>query len=243
MKSQIELIERYIEGDLMPEEIKEVRQLIKTDPKFHKEYKLRLEVNEAINEKSIMQLRYKLNMIHQQEVTHTTGIVRQIFRKNWHLAAAAVTILIIVGSFLISTLNTPEPDLLFNQYYTSDAIFTARSGENAEDLKLTTGLQKFQKQEYTEAIKLLKEVSGNIVSDYYLGISYIETKQFQNAKLAFSNITEKENNLFTEQAEWYKGLCLLKLKEINNAKELFTSISSSNSIYNQNAKEILKKLN
>jgi tetratricopeptide (TPR) repeat protein len=89
---------------------------------------------------------------------------------------------------------------------------------------------------------LLKNVSDNTVSDYYLGISYIETHQFLEAKNAFHKITQKENNLFTEQAEWYKGLCLLKLKELPEAIELFTSISMSSSIYNQNAKEILKEL-
>ncbi len=242
MKSPFELLERYIEGEVTPEEQKSIRQRIKNDPEFQKEYELRLGINNAIKEKNIMQLRYKLSMIHDQEIKESAGTVYQIFRRNWHLAAASITILILVGSLLISNLNEQGPDNLFKQYYSPDAIFTARSSELSENLDLTTGLQKFQKQNYTEAINLLKNVSDNTVSDYYLGISYIETNQFLEAKNAFHKITQKDNNLFTEQAEWYKGLCLLKLKELTEAKELFTSISMSSSIYNQNAKEILKEL-
>lgn len=242
MKPEFELLERYIEGDLSPEEIKSVRQLIKTDKEFQKEYTLRRGINNAIKEKEIMQLRYKLSMIHKQEIMYNAGTVRQIFRRNWHLVAASITVLVVVGSFILNNLNTQDSDKLFDQYYTPDAIFTARTNQNSENLKLTAGLQKFQKQEYSEAILLLKNISNNIVSDYYLGISYIETKQFSLAKNAFSSITSKESNLFSEQAEWYKGLCLLKLKELPAAKKLFTSIRTSSSIYNQNAKEILIEL-
>ncbi len=243
MKPPFELLEKYIEGEVTPDEKKSVRLLIKTDPEFQKEYKLRLGINNAIKEKNIMQLRYKLSMIHDQEITKNKGnVIRHIFKRNWHLAAASITILILIGSFLISNLNAPGPDNLFKQYYSPDAIFTARSSELSENLDLTTGLQKFQKQNYIEAINLLKNVSDNIVSEYYLGISYIETNQFLKAKYTFNKLTERDSNLFTEQAEWYKGLCLLKLKELPEAKALFTSISQSSSIYNQNAKEILKEL-
>lgn len=243
MKPQFELLERYIEGDVTPEEAKLVEQLIKSDLAFKNEHNLRLEVNKAIQEKNIMRLRYKISMIHQQEIIQKTGSIRQIIRKNWHLAAASVTILIILGCFLLNNINQPGSDVLFEQYYSSDAIFTTRSGEDTENSNLTTGLQKFQKQDYDAAINLLKNIPGNIVSDYYLGISYIETKQFLKAKNAFNAITEQENNLFSEQAEWYKALCMLKLNELTEAKQLFTSISNSSSLYNQNAKEILKELN
>jgi len=244
MKQQFELIERYIEGDLTSEEAKSVEQLIASDPDFKNEFNLRLDVNKAISEKDIMELRYKLSMIHRQETSHSTGTVRQLFEKRWHLVAASITILVIIGSILLNNINNQGPDQLFEKYYSSEnAVFTTRSGENTENSDLTIGLQKFQKQNYNEAINLLKKNHDNVVSEYYLGISYIETKQFTEAKAAFHYILEQENNLFTEQAQWYKGLCLLKLDELNEAKQLFTSIMNSNSIYNNNATEILKKLN
>ena len=244
MKQQFELIERYIEGDLTVDEAKSVEHLIASDPDFKNEFNLRLDVNKAIGEKDIMELRYKLSMIHRQETAHSTGTVRLLFEKKWHLVAASITILIVIGSFLLNNINNQGPNQLFEKYYSSEnAVFTTRSGENTENSDLTIGLQKFQKQNYNEAINFLKRNHDNVVSEYYLGISYIETKQFTEAKTAFHNILEQESNLFTEQAQWYKGLCLLKLNELNEAKQLFTSIMNSNSIYNNNASEILKKLN
>jgi len=244
MKHQFELIERYIDGDLNAEETKTVEQLIASDPDFKNEYNLRLNVNKAIGEKDIMELRYKLSMIHRQETSHSIGIIRHLFEKKWHLVAASITILAIIGSFLLNNLNNQGSDQLFEKYYSSEnAVFTTRSGENPENSDLTVGLQKFQKQNYNEAINLLKKNRDNVVSQYYLGISYIETKQFTEAKAAFHYILEQESNLFTEQAQWYKGLCLLKLDQLEDAKQLFTDIINSNSIYNNNASEILKKLN
>ena len=243
MKPQFELLEKFIDGDTSSEEAESVMRLIASDPGFQKEYKLRVGVNEAIKEKDIMELRYKLNMIYRQEITHGSGNIRHILQRNWHLAAASITILVIIGSFLLSHLNRLAPDKLFEQYYTSDAVFTTRSNDNNENLYLTLGLQKFQKQQYGEAILILKNIPDNIVSQYYLGISYIETNHFSKAKDSFNAILKREPNLFTEQAQWYKGLCLLKLNQITEASEIFTSINNSNSIFNQSAGEILKKIN
>ena len=244
MKEQIELLENYIDGDISLDESASVGQLISSDPEFKKEYDLRREVNKAIGEKNIMQFRYKLNMIHEQQIKSSSGKVRNLFERKWHLAAASITILILVGSLLISNIGNSGPEQLFNQYYTTEnAVFTTRSSNDDNNIELKEGLQQFQLNNYSEAITWLKKSPDNIVSEYYLGISYIETKQYSQAKEAFHKIIEQESNLFTEQAQWYKGLCLLKLNEISEATLLFTSIKNSSSLYNDDAGEILKKLN
>ncbi len=244
MKEQFELLEQYIDGDIGLAESESVGQLISSDPFFKKEYDLRREVNKAISEKNIMQFRYKLNMIHDQQIGSSRGKVRQLIDHKWYLAAASVTILALIGSLLINNMSNPGPEQLFDRYYTTEnAVFTTRSSNENDNIELKEGLQQFQLNNYKEAINWLKKSPKNIVSEYYLGISYIETDQYTQAKDAFHRIIEQENNLFTEQAQWYKGLCLLKLNEIDEATLLFTSIKNSSSLYNDDASEILKKLN
>ncbi len=243
MKQQFELLEQYIEGDISSEDKKTIEGLIASDSEWQKEFKLRTAVNKAIGEKEIMQLRYKLGMIYDAEIKSKTGTIRHLFEKKWHLAAASITILVLIGSFLVKTMNTSEPEKLFDKYYTTEnAVFTTRSNDNAENMDLKAGLQFFQKRNYKQAIPLLQSQTGNLVAEYYLGISYIETEQFSQAEKAFDIIIERESNLFTEQAQWYKALCMLKLHEVTDARQLLTNIKNSTSIYNNVAEEILKKL-
>ena len=243
MNQQFDLLEKYIDGNISSKDKELVEQLIESDLTWKNEYILRMDVNKAIGEKEIMQLRYKLGVIHDAEFPNSKGKVRNLFEKKWHLAAASITILVILGSFLLKNLGSPQPEQLFKKYYnTENAVFTTRSNDSNENIDLKIGLQHFQKRNYKQAISSLKNNPDNLVAEYYLGISYIETEQFLKASEAFNVILKKEINLFTEQAEWYKALCLLKLNDINTAKHLFTSIHNSNSIYNKNAEEILIKL-
>lgn len=243
MNQQFELIEKYIDGNLSAKESKSVEQLIAKDKVFAKEYKLRYEVNEAIMQKDIMTLRENLNNVYNGQHQSPKNVVRQLFIKNWHLVAASVTILIIVGSFLLSNLNNSSSEQIFEKYYSSEnAIFMTRSDATVLDDNLNDALEKFQNKEYADAINLLTINETNVVAKYYLGLSYMETDQFVKAKASFQNILDSPDNLFIEQAKWYKGLCLLKLDETEAATELFTSILSDDSLYNADVTDILRML-
>lgn len=243
MNQQFELIEKYIDGNLSAKESKSVEQLIAKDKVFAKEYKLRYEVNEAIMQKDIMTLRENLNNVYNGQHQSPPSVVRQLFIKNWHLVAASVTILIIVGSFLLSNLNNSSSEQIFEKYYSSEnAIFMTRSDATVLDDNLNDALEKFQNKEYADAINLLTINETNVVAKYYLGLSYMETDQFVKAKASFQNILDSPDNLFIEQAKWYKGLCLLKLDETEAATELFTSILSDDSLYNEDVTNILRML-
>lgn len=243
MNQQFELIEKYIDGNLSAKESKSVEQLLAKDKVFAKEYKLRYEVNEAIMQKDIMTLRENLNNVYNGQHQSPPSVVRQLFIKNWHLVAASVTILIIVGSFLLSNLNNSSSEQIFEKYYSSEnAIFMTRSDATVLDDNLNDALEKFQNKEYADAINLLTINETNVVAKYYLGLSYMETDQFVKAKASFQNILDSPDNLFIEQAKWYKGLCLLKLDETEAATELFTSILSDDSLYNEDVTDILRML-
>lgn len=242
MNQQFELIEKYIDGNLSAKESKSVEQLIAKDKVFAKEYKLRYEVNEAIMQKDIMTLRENLNNVYNGQHQSPPSVVRQLFIKNWHLVAASVTILIIVGSFLLSNLNNSSSEQIFEKYYSSEnAIFMTRSDATVLDDNLNDALEKYQNKEYADAINLLT-INETNVAKYYLGLSYMETDQFVKAKASFQNILDSPDNLFIEQAKWYKGLCLLKLDETEAATELFTSILSDDSLYNEDVTDILRML-
>lgn len=242
MKKDFEFLEKFLENNLSPEELSSLELMIASDADLATELHLREEINAAIKEKDIMSLRDKLNTIHAELQKSKTVSVKRIITQNWHLAAASITILVMVGSFLISNLNQVSTEGIYDMYYSSeDAFFTTRSNDG-ENNHLTIALEKFHNQEYSEAINLLTPISDNFMAQQFLGLAYMETDQFSKAKASFQKILDNKNNIFVEQAKWYKALCLIKLDKEEAAIQLFNSIIEDNNLYCEDATSIITKL-
>ncbi len=241
-KEEFELLERFIDNDLNPEERSAVKKLIALDPNLSKELKLRIDVNKALMEKDIMKLRSDLRMIHAASQKSRSGKVLQLVTRNWHLAAASIVIFIMIGSFLLTNLNNTSSDRIYEKYYAlEDAVITSRSG-NIENSQLSIALDKFQNKEFVEAIALLSPMDENQMAQYYLGLSFMEMEQFSDANQSFQKLLDQKDNIFIDQVKWYKALCLLKMNEKEAASLLFSSILEDNNLYAENAGAILKRI-
>ncbi len=241
-KEEFDLLEKFIEKDLSSEEMISVKKLIASNKSLSKELQLRIDVNKALMEKDVMKLRSDLKIIYAEFERSQSGKVQHLISRNWHLAAASIAVLIMVGSFLLSNLNRLSTDRIYEKYYTTeDAVITSRSG-NFENSQLNIAVDKFQNNEFIEAIELLSPFKENHLAQYYLGLSFMETKQFSNANKSFKKILEQKDNIFIEQAKWYKALCLLKLNDKEAASKLFSSILEDNNLYTENARAILKMI-
>ncbi len=243
MKNQNELIEKYIDGELSPEERQEVEKLIEQDEQFSQEFQLRLNVNHAIMENDVMKLRENLEEICRNSNQQKGTIIRRLYERKWHLVAASTTILVVIGSFVLSEFNTPTPEQLFNKHYKFETCIEGERGNSSSmDVNIKTALTHYNNSEFTEAIKILKNYEDNILSKFYLGLSYVETKKYSKAIRCFQYVLDDNNNLFLEQSRWYKGLCFLKLNKKVEAKFVFEKIIEEKELYKDKAAEILKSL-
>ena len=243
MKNRFELIERYLDNELNKEERKQVLALMAIDNEFVKEYHLHLEVNKAIVEKDVLHLRNSLKEIFHNSKQDTGTTIRKLYKQKWHLAAASATILVIIGSMLFSNINTSQKGELFNQYFEAEtSIMVTRSTNVDIDTDVKTALQFYTNAEYQKAITIFENNQNNIISKFYLGLSYIETNDFVKAKESFQAVLDHNDNLFIEQSEWYKALCLLKLNKNKEAAILFAEIENSNSLFRDQASKILKSI-
>lgn len=243
MKNWFELIEQYIDNELSAEGRKHVESLRATNSDFSQEYKLRLDVNNAILERDVISLRKSLEDIYRNSKEDTGTTIRKLYQKKWHFAAASATILILLGSILLTNQKTPQAEDLFNIYYQAEtSIMITRSSNIDIDNDVRTALQFYSNAEYSKAISIFENNQENVISKFYLGLSFIETNKYENAKASFQAVLDHNDNLFIEQAEWYKALCLLKLDENNSAIQLFTEIENSNSLFKDQASEILRSM-
>jgi tetratricopeptide (TPR) repeat protein len=245
MKNYLELIEKFHNGELSNEELEKFKIRLRSNPEFKREFDLYKEINDAVLEDDVIELRKRLNSIQRSSINDTQkNRIRKLHSNKWYLAAAAITIVIIIGTFLISIISdTYSNEELFKKFYEpEDAVLITRSGNSESDLDLTKALQQFEQQNYKEAIPLLKKIDNNVLSGFYLGIAYIETKNFSKAINEFKGVIEHGDNLFIEQSEWYLGLCYLMNNEKNKAIKDFRKIIKDNSLYKPEAEEILSKI-
>ena len=105
---------------------------------------------------------------------------------------------------------------------------------------------KYADEDYENALDLFQLVPSTddfiLPAHFYSGISFMQTGQYHEAASSFLYIIKHFDNELIYQSEWYLGLCYLKTNETDKAFSQFEKIAGSNSIYKENAKEILKKL-
>jgi tetratricopeptide (TPR) repeat protein len=249
-KDLFELIDEKLSGELMGEELEAFDQDLKDDPDLMSEFELHKEIDEAIQESEVIELRKKLDLVHDlTQNKKQPGLLRTILRhKLSRIAAASFVVLLIITSislYLLRPDGNMSNDSLFKIYYQPDAALLIR-GTDSQNATLIQAFQLYENKDYESALGLFSQVmqndEENIPVKFYSGISYIELGQYRTALEPFNFIMEHKQNLYLERAEWFAGLCYLKLNENDNAIELFNKISLSNSFYKDKAIAILKQI-
>lgn len=249
-KDLLELIDEKLSGELMGEELEAFEKDLKDDPDLMAEFELHEEIDEAIQESEVIELRKKLDLVHDlTQNKKQPGLLRTILRhKLSRIAAASFVVLLIITSlslYLLRPDGNMSNDNLFKIYYQPDAALIIR-GTDSQNASLIQAFQLYENKEYVSALdhfaQVLESDGDNIPVQFYSGITNIELGQYRNALQPFNFIMEHKQNLYIERAEWYAALCYLKLNDNENAVELFRKISHSSSFNKDKAHEILKSI-
>lgn len=242
-----ERIDNYVDRELDEAEIRQFEEELKTNPQLAMEYRLELDINKALAEEDLIDLRAKCREA-QEEMKYSgkkLGKVVQFTRKYWYAAASVLLIALVAGSLILLNPGGYSTEKLFKMYYKSgETVGISRSG----NANMVEALRFFSRNDYKTADELFDKILANdpqnIAVKYYSGISNIETENFQKAISMFESIISSGNNLYVENAQWYLGLSQLASGQIEQARKTFNTISATpGHYYNQDAKSILEKLN
>ena len=243
------LIESYLDGELEGEELKWFRDEINSNPELSGELKLHQEIEHALNEKDIIDLREQLEGIHKTVVSETSKYsIKPIKRKRVSVAVASLAVVIIVSFFIYQLHNnTYSNEKLFIMYYEPyEGISTIRSGDPNTDKMLYQAMKKYESKNYENALILFEQVlakdSLDLTTNFYTGISAMENRKYVEAKKPFNRIINHNDNLYIEQAEWYLALCYLITDNTLKARTQFKKIVDNNSFNNCKAKKILTEI-
>ncbi len=240
-------IEDFLDGDLTENQLMEFEKDLLDDSDLQMDLDLHREVNEAIMEEDIMDLRNKLEAI--ETPPNPTQKRKLKFLTKWNIAAASLALLIGLGSllYIIGDSSAYSKNKIYSNYYKPyNIVANTRSSDVMIDNLLTTALKSYETKDYHTALTLFKKIldkdSTNITGNFYSGVSNIEINEYSKANKNFTRVLEHKNNLFIEQSEWYLGFCYLMTNEKEKAIHQFHTIAQGNSFYKIKALEIINRL-
>jgi len=252
MKEKInypEFIDRYLDNDLSGPELNWFEKELDSNSELHAELKLQKELNEALGQDDILDLREKLNVIHEMvDPEPNRKKIKKTFSENWvGIAAASAVILVAIGFLLSNSINPARTaEELFDQHY--EPYIVPTNYRSATDINnvFHMALVEYGNQDYQKALQLFEKVlfedESRMDVTLLTGISNLEIENYNKANNSFTKVIDQNDNLFIEQAEWYLALCYLKTGEQEKAHLQFGKIITDNSLYKEEAEDILNKL-
>jgi len=238
-------IERYFNEEMDATEKRSFEELIEVDPELKAEFDAYQLIQRNLSDTGMLRLQEKLDIIRKKKLNKKKTVFSMRFS---FLVAASLAIMVSLSVF-IGKRNTFTNDLagIYSEFYqVYDVDRTFRSIDGIENKALIKALELYEKGDFKNAQIEFQKISlkepKNYAVKFYLGITYIETKDHKKAISIFDEIAKDKGNLFLEQAEWYLGICYLKTEMKDKAAHQFTQISQSDGFYKDKAKKILDKL-
>ncbi len=242
-----EFIERYLQGEMAPDEKVWFEKEIEGNLSLRDEINLRRKVNSVLTDKDMIELKVQLDKIHQEIFEATEkgkGAIRKIYRKVY-FTAGTLTVFVLMFSFYLSNRNYSNEKLVELYYQPIKASVSVRAADPSGD-KLSKAMVLYNAQRYEEAIsafeKILTEDKTKVGVNLYSGISHMEMEKYDLANERFQRVIEGEPNPFVESAYWYLGMCYLMTNNREKAAEKFQLLTDSEGFYHQQAKKILKRI-
>lgn len=111
---------------------------------------------------------------------------------------------------------------------------------------LDIAFEKYNNQEYKEAIDVLEESMKFYPNDmntiYYSALSHFYLKKYSQAITLFNKVIADENTTNKESAMWFKSLSLIETGKVADAKQVLNDIVLLNGTYKVQAEQKLKTL-
>lgn len=210
-----------------------------------KEVDLRKQTDDILKRQTVMSLRSKLTEIDRNRLERKKS--RTLGRMKTIRYAAMFAGVVVVTSLFLFTGQTLTSEEIVSQFYKSyEAPSAQRSVATESNPDYILGLKYYNDQDYSKAASQFSKVLENNPSDMQThmlsGVSNMEEKQYNEAKISFNTVIDDNNNLFIESARWYLALCYVKTEDKERASQLLVSIKNDGGIYSKDAKKVLRKL-
>jgi tetratricopeptide (TPR) repeat protein len=240
-------LEEFMHSELESESRDSLANEISGNQDLRAELNLLREVDNALTEYDVAELRDMLRNVTQNvKITEEKSMMPGIKGVHRFRTVAAIFILLLGLSVMIRYMVTPSDHL--TQFYEDapTALTSFRSAVPDVNSQLSIGFEHYNNADFDRALATFQQVldrdNNNLPALFYKGASHQKLHDFSDAVVVYSEIIEHRDNIFYEQAEWYKGLCLLHLGEIEQVMSLMEAIIAREGFYKNKAGILMKSL-
>lgn len=229
------LINRYFEGTLTPQERMLFDDLLKSDSDFSEQLRFHKMTKAAITLESRKELKNKLQKFEQENSPAKKS-------KNWLYIAASVVILLGISLFFVN--QDPSSNKLYAQYFEPypNTVAPIVRSNSQRDIK-NDAFAAYENENYQKATELFSQLSSETNEEFaifYNAMSLMKLERISEASelLAETNWSKSYN----DKALWYLSLCRLKENNIPDTKRLLQKLITANGFKNKEAKSLMSKL-
>lgn len=236
---QEDLIEKYIQNRLSPEEKSTFDELLKNDIAFKEEVALHTNVKKVVEKVDGSNFR---NLISDLELKANKPAQRRSYVK-W-LVAASLILLLGLTYFLTLDTKVVTTNELFTSYfepYRNVVHPIVRSSEQQDEKALA--FMAYEKGDYEKAILLFSNLYIKTKEPYYLFYKANALLKLERANEAVPLLLEhlKTKDTLTEKTYWYLALAYLKLEDRQKARKLLKEVVAKGLYKTKEAKKLLEE--
>jgi len=257
-KENIDLIERYLDENLSPDELDLFREKLNSDREFNKLFfemdrlvqGIKLSAGKTSIEEKLANLEKALPFQKsiREDAEETPVIILWSYVKQYKVAVAAVFALIFATTFVFTIGDfTTDPGKLYASYFVPFENYGLGPQRSAEKVDLNIeeeALLYYDQGNYEKALEIFKQLDPETITSgtrLYIGNTYMAVNDIENAKVLFNKIIEN-NTGFTHQTKWYLALCYLKEGNIDEAVPLLREVEKQGKYKKEEASKILAKI-
>jgi tetratricopeptide (TPR) repeat protein len=236
-----DLLNRYFEGSLSPEENKAFQEALDADPVLKEEWLFRKELQAGLH---ILQRKQDKELLRKWDAER-----KNRFPVKKLLAVAALFAVIALIYWVYS--GQQQHNKLYTDYFQAypNVIHPIVRGETTDtgNGTIRQAFQFYEQGNYEAAGKLFEQVNKLNQEDYtlfYAAICRMETGEMKQAIQIFESIQWKKDEYSLKSwAEWYRALAYLNSDQTQLAKEILSALSKENHPSATMANKLVRHLN
>ncbi|UZR96030.1 tetratricopeptide repeat protein [Chondrinema litorale] len=201
---------------------------------FANEVKIQGAIVSGINHHFNQQLKDKLKQADKNSQKETKVISLQ----NGLLVAASISVILI--AYLFSPTSNQN---LFESYYQTYPNIVSPTERSDNNIEKESAYKFYDQRDYANAITAFSsQATKTDASNFYLALSYIETKNYAEAISILQNVANGNDERFVNPANWYMALCLYKIGQEDKAIATMNLLGKTSSSYAEKANDFLKDI-
>jgi tetratricopeptide (TPR) repeat protein len=236
----MELIERYLKGELSVEEKQQAEHRIATDAGFRQRLEIFSEYRQMHDSKlaSFRQLLEEVQQEHREE--------QRPGRKYWLMAASVSVLCLLAAIFYFVQGPAAEPEALYAQYFEVPADNLSIRGDEDEQTVLNEAMSYYNNQQFEQASQdfgqWLRQYGESAPVLFYAAMSHMALEEMPQAIEQLEKITQEPTVAaeYRRPAQWYLALAYLHVGRQDRAKTLLEDLKNTSSSYAGKAARLLE---